>query len=290
MKARFSREGELTARIDALVERHFPWEGTRYRTREGKGAAVHAWLRQQTLPYQAVATGLIARVVPILAAVQQRLPAAGQSRFLYRIDSSHIVKGPESILEKMARLWLQLGGEGPPISFHNLQDMKDLGRFRIVANFLSDAEVFRARLEAPFNTATSHGFSADEQRLRREFTLRDNRFEDLVRQPPDRRKSGERCLKAHFSPKSGEFQRYSVEVQIMTALQEAWDKKDHFLLYERRRAGTPVPEEHHQLSYSLSEKLYLADYLFDRLKQEVEQPAAAPALARRKRRPHAPSP
>jgi ppGpp synthetase/RelA/SpoT-type nucleotidyltranferase len=266
-------------KVQRLVDSHFPWEEAAPEHWEGRLAHVRRWLEQETALYRAIATALIARIDPILASLQQQLPLHERSRLLYRLDDRHVLKTPDSILEKMARRWEE-PSRPPPISFSNLDELNDLGRFRIVTNFLSDVEWICRHLEEPYDATKRERLSPLQQTLGREFSLQGNRFEDLIAIAPRNRKSGERCRKAHFSPKTPEHRARRVEVQILTVLQEAWDKKDHFLIYERRRAGLRVDEEHERLSFSLSEQLFLTDRLFDQLKQD-----STPAEARNGVRP-----
>lgn len=257
-------------KVSRLVDEYFPWEGPPPPRWEDRLEYVRRWLRQETTLYRAISTALISRIEPILSSLQRRLPANEQERFLYRIDDRHVLKTPDSILEKMARRWEDLA-HPPPIGFDNLDELNDLGRFRIVTNFLSDVACICRHIEEPFDTRKRAQLSPEQQTLRQEFSLQGNRFEDLIAVAPRNRKSGERCRKAHFSPRAPEHHAHWVEVQILTVLQEAWDKKDHFLIYERRRAGQQVDEEHERLSFSLSEQLYLTDRWFDQLKQASTQ-------------------
>lgn len=261
----------VLAKVQGLVTQHFPWDGAPPEGWEAQLAHVRRWLAQETAIYRAVATALIARVDPILADLQQQLPAHERGRLFYRFDDHHVLKTPESILEKMARRWEDTR-RSPPINFHNLDELNDLGRFRIVTNFLSDVEWICRQLEAPYDPTKWEQLSSAQETLRCEFSLQGNRFEDLIAISHRSRKSGERCRKAQFTPKQPEHRGFRVEVQLLTVLQEAWDKKDHFLIYERRRAGLKVDERHEQLSYSLSEQLYLADHVFDQLKQDSARP------------------
>jgi ppGpp synthetase/RelA/SpoT-type nucleotidyltranferase len=264
--------------MEALVEAHFPyWKGGRPPDSPGERVRqVHDWLSAQVRPYKAVATALIARVEPLVRALKLELPTGEKERFFYRLDSEHIVKSPVSILEKMARAWGKNKCRGlPPIGFDDLRGVKDLGRFRIVASFLSDAEAIRRKLESPYDTSRLPRLSEDEQRLRQEFMLTNNTFEDLIAVSPALRQSGERCFKALFAPRRGEYSVCSVEVQIVTAFQEAWDKKDHFLIYERRRMGHSVPELDLRVSFALSEQLYLTDLFFDQLKRGAAPPSSS---------------
>jgi ppGpp synthetase/RelA/SpoT-type nucleotidyltranferase len=255
-------------KVQALVNTHFSWEEPAPEHWEGRLAHVRRWLEQETVIYRAVATALIARIDPILASLQQRLPEHERGRLLYRLDDRHVLKTPDSILEKMARRW-EDPSRPPPISFNNLDELNDLGRFRIVTNFLSDVDWLCRHLEEPYDATKRERLSPLQQTLCREFSLQGNRFEDLIAISPRKRMSGERCRKAHFTSRAPEHRAYRVEVQLLTVLQESWDKKDHFLIYERRRAGLRVDEAHERLSFSLSEQLYLADLMFDQLKKDT---------------------
>src|SRR5690606_11998182 len=213
---------------------------------------------------------LIAVMGPILDDMRQALPPAGRHRFFYRIDDHHITKSPESILEKMARSWNWEKEEPPEIKCDNLREMKDLGRFRIVANFLSDVERISSKLEEPYRAVDPSVLSPAQRQLHEQFSLEKNRFKDLIALAPKDRTTGERCRKGLFFPRPPDQSIYPVEVQIVTTLQDAWDKKDHFLIYERRRVGRRVLPEHERISYALSEQLYLTDLQFDRLKSDGE--------------------
>jgi ppGpp synthetase/RelA/SpoT-type nucleotidyltranferase len=191
---------------------------------------VRRWLEQETAIYQAVATALIARMDPILAELQQQLPVHERGRLLYRFDDRHVLKTPDRVLEKMARRWDDLRRQ-PPIDFNNLHELKDLGRFRVVTKFLSDVECICQRLEEPYDATRRGQLSASQQALGHEFSLQGNRFEDLIAMPHHRRKSGERCRKAHFTSRQPEHRVFVVEVQLLTVLQEAWDKSLLFGLW-----------------------------------------------------------
>lgn len=227
---------------------------------------VIGWLSQKTLRFRAAALALLARVRPILEGLRGDLFDYERERFFFRIDSRHIVKSPEGILEKMARKW---GAESnPPISFHNLGELTDLGRFRVVVNFLSDLETISRHLEAPYDGSARDELTEPQRKLFDDFFLRSNRFENLVELSPSERKKGERCLKGVFLLKSDP--SVCIEVQLMTALQEAWDKKDHFLIYEQRRRGNVVLDAHEREIFSISESLFLMDLHFDRMKRDIE--------------------
>lgn len=268
-----------------LVDQHFEsWQQTRPRRREDRLSEVLSWLDEQTRPYEAVGLALIAQLGPLLTEIQQGLPVHERRRFLYRVDADNLRKSPESILEKMAREWHEVGlGAPPPKSFHNLADLKDLGRFRIVASFLSDVELLCERLETTYDASRRRALSPAQQHLAEGFRLIDNSFEDLIRVRPPKRKSGERCRKGLFAPQDPSQGHYRIEVQIVTAFQEGWDKKDHHLVYERVRTGQVLDERHREMSFALSEHLYIADYLFDDLKQAADAASRSRSLSQRRR-------
>ena len=61
----------------------------------------------------------------------------------------------------------------------------------------------------------------------------------------------------------------------MTQLQEAWDKKDHFLVYEKRRNEPERDEENFPdfldaKMFAMSELLYVADQYFEQLRKTEE--------------------
>ncbi|WP_224366325.1 RelA/SpoT domain-containing protein [Hyalangium versicolor] len=262
---------EIDRAIQQLVDAHFPWgDGPCPERVEDRLAHVRRWLEQQAAIYRGIATALIARVEPILTQLQQRLSANQPDRLFFRIDESHITKSPESILEKMAREWRREQTLAPPVSFHNLDQLKDLGRFRIVANFLDDVEVITRCIEEPYDATKRTRITPGQFQLREEFGLASNRFEDMIAMAPEHRSTGERCRKGWFSPRQADLRGYRVEVQIVTLLQEAWDKKEHFLVYERVRRGEHVPLEHRIIFADLSAQLAQADRDFNRLKREAE--------------------
>jgi ppGpp synthetase/RelA/SpoT-type nucleotidyltranferase len=272
MSGLFFMSRELAPFTRKLIDHHFPyWRQGRSKNREERLAEVLSWLDEQTRPYEAVGLALIAQMGPLLTEIQQELPSHERRRFLYRVDADNLRKSPESILEKMAREWNEVGAEAsPPKSFHNLADLKDLGRFRIVASFLSDVELLCERLEATYDASRSRALSPAQGHLKQGFRLVDNSFEDLISVRPPKRKSGERCRKGLFAPNDPGLSQYRIEVQIVTTFQEGWDKKDHHLIYERVRTGQPLDERHRQLSFSLSEQIYIADVLFDDLKRSAD--------------------
>ncbi len=262
----------IEAKKKLLIQRHFPWGELGYLPRPSSGdltaheKAVTLWLEQQTLPFGAAALALAARIQPILREIE--IPVSPR-RLLARIDCSSHVKSPASILEKMVRDWNPDLQGHPSLGFHNFrQDITDLGRIRIVANFLRDAERISKALEEPYDTEAAGRLSAAQVALRTDYSLKENHLVDLIHVDPEKRRAGERCFKGLFRPR-GLPEQLVIELQVQTLLQEAWDKKDHFLIYERRRRGDPVEPRHEQEIFAMSELLFVADITFDRLLGEI---------------------
>src|SRR4051812_35170964 len=108
--------GRTGEKVERLITDYFPWgpEGAPVAV-EGRRGRVFAWLRDQTAPFRATATTLMARIVPILDDLREGLMEPERARFFARVDTSHVVKSPESILEKMARRWTRPEDQPPPI-------------------------------------------------------------------------------------------------------------------------------------------------------------------------------
>jgi len=265
---------EPLSKIERLLQTHFPWGQPGFpERREDLELEVSTWITRQLLERGCANTALAlhSRLQAVLDEIVSGLPTDERNRLFYRSDLSHLVKSPASILDKMVRDWTP-GPTGPRFSFANfLDEMEDLARFRLVLNFLSDVEGVGARIEEPFQCEPqARGRLTSAQRaLFEDFGLKENCLRDLIHLPPKDRRSGERCRKGVFYPRNGP--RISVEVQIQSMLEEAWDKKDHFLIYERRRRGEPVGTDHNIVMHAMSELLYVADLTFDRLLKGIRQ-------------------
>lgn len=265
-------------KIHCLVHRYFPWGQPGYPVQPQDPSPgdleglVGTWVQSRigSLKFDTTALALHARIQAVIDEVEGALPFGDRPRHFYRSDLGHLVKSPDSILDKMVRDWDANGSGGPRMSFDNFVDeMDDLARFRVVLNFLSDVDAVCSTLEIPYTCtpADQCRLSRAQRALYGEFALRHNRMDDLIGQKPETRKSGERCRKGVFFRRDEP--RVKVEVQIQTMLQEAWDKKDHFLVYEPKRRGDPVEDKHRIEIYAMSELLYVADLTFDRLLRDI---------------------
>lgn len=208
--------------------------------------------------HKILCTTLIKTVDSLLAPLKSRY----RHRFFCRIDDSNQTKSPVGIIEKILRSQKKEAKPNrPPSTCYTIDNfealMTDLVRFRIVCNFLSDVKTVAYEINAS-------GELKDRFYLKRE---------DSLDVRPSKRKSGERSVKfiLEYKKRRGLF----LEIQIMTQLEEAWDKKDHFLIYEKRRMD-PGKDDAHFPDYldakmfAMSELLYVADNYFDDLRSTRE--------------------
>lgn len=276
-----AKDQDIEQRIERLVTEHFPWgqpndleEGElhcpRPDTYEEATRYVESWLSKEKRlqvheEYALLLYGIIRQILE--SDSFQAHCRKGENRFVARVDKSNHIKLPPSILEKMAREWIETKRNEPPIKFHQLFDeMNDLARLRVVVNFLSDMQSVCAVFKVPY-TSNSTNISTEQEELRKNFDLIKSDFEDRLHIDPKDRKKGERCYKGVF--RAIENRDIKIELQIVTMLQEAWDKKDHFLIYEPSRQGKELAPEQKIRSYALSESLYLHDTTFDQMLEQI---------------------
>ncbi len=199
-----------------------------------------------------------------IARLMEPLIQGHRHRFFCRVDDSHQQKSAASIVEKVRRSQEKKVGPGEPepmrYDFTNFAvKMTDLARFRIVCNLLHDVELVENAIE-------------QSQELREAFSIQKV---SSITLRPRQRKSGERSVKftLEYRARQGLF----LEIQVMTQLQEAWDKKDHFLVYEKRRVNPEKDEENFpdyldSKMFAMSELLFIADQYFELLRSSVEDP------------------
>jgi ppGpp synthetase/RelA/SpoT-type nucleotidyltranferase len=204
---------------------------------------------------------------------------AGQrGRFVARIESppqgpegtrlNTLLKKPGRVAEKIVKSWqdYEVWGKtprnrctnNPPIRHDPqkfLKTIPDIIRFRIVCNYLRDLRFIDEKVR---------GYAANEPRLR--VVNREDHISSLF--PCSR--VGHRAIEytIRFKEKRD---RFLFEVQIMTQLQHAWDKKDHHLIYEYIRAGQGdrIPVQLKNRVAAMSELLYVADTIFDEILDEI---------------------
>jgi len=208
--------------------------------------------------HDVLCTTTMATVKKLLAPLKKRYG----HRFFCDIDDSNRQKNPASIIDKIRRSQAEKSKPGEPepdrCDLNNFTTkMTDLARFRIVCNFLSDVDKVSKAIR---NT----------EELTNAFNIKE---ESTIYLRPKNRKSGERSNKFVFELKDqpGLF----LEIQVMTQLQEAWDKKDHFLVYEQRRKFPDKDEEIFPdfldaKMFSTAELLFVADDYFEWLRKKRE--------------------
>ncbi|MDX9820260.1 MAG: RelA/SpoT domain-containing protein [Desulfococcus multivorans] len=201
----------------------------------------------------------------VIAEVKKKILPSLISKYHYRIfcriDADHKTKQPISIIDKMIRPSKPETGKAAPepLTLDNFTTtMTDLARFRIVCNFLHDVDTV---VEALINA----------EALNRMFSMNIKSTMDVH---PTERKSAERSVKLILEHKSnpGLF----LEIQVMTQLSEAWDKKDHFLVYEVRRrfpdkGAENFPDYLDAKMHAMGELLYVADNYFEGLRASKEK-------------------
>jgi len=178
-----------------------------------------------------------------------------------------LTKSPERVVEKILeswenhRQWKDLPakdrGEEPtkydPKDF--LRTMTDLIRFRILCNYLTDINWFDRKIQ---DFAEKSGCI--------KLLKRDNHIET----PFPKRRVGHRALQYAFEY-THDGRTALFEVQLMTQLAHAWDKKDHHLIYEYDRIGRgeEIPLHLRNRMAAMSEVLYVADTVFDSLRSKI---------------------
>lgn len=165
------------------------------------------------------------------------------------LEEKYQVKTVESIIEKLWRAKNAKGESGKYTvdDFH--ETMEDIIRFRILCNYLCDADDMAKILPGKMEEM---GYKMVGEP------------KNFINKEPAERKKGHRAIHLIFQ---AEFNRriYRFEVQVMTLLQNAWDRKDHSIVYEYQRIGKEVPLKLKMRSYAMSEMLYVADDYFNEL-------------------------
>jgi len=178
-----------------------------------------------------------------------------------------IIKGSSRIAQKIFDSWDEydqwnaqprdVRGKEPkkhdPRNF--LNTMADVIRFRVICNYLSDVDYIDGEIA---------GFAKKTNRL--EIISKENHIET----PFPKRRAGHRAFQYTMKYYDTEFP-VLFELQVMTQLQHAWDKKDHHLIYEyvRIKKDKKIPVYLKNRMAAMSELLYVADEAFDSLRKEI---------------------
>ena len=193
--------------------------------------------------------------------LKKSINSPNHRRFICKLDTSNKKKPWYSVADK---LWRESKESVPKYDLKNFYEViTDLVRLRVVCNFLSDIESFESAL------SKDYGNDMSKQKA---FLMK--KTEDSIKQRPKDRKSGHRSIKYLF--RSKDFPGVFLELQIMTLFQEAWDQKDHYLIYERRRQqpdrdSENFPEYEDELVHDMGGSLYVLDTLFNQIKHKLEK-------------------
>lgn len=190
-------------------------------------------------------------------------------------------KDPKRVVDKILDSWERYAqwekktegkrGKVKPPTRHDpkefLRTMTDLIRFRIVCNYLSDLRYIEKRIldDVHYIEEKIRGFDKKCRKLK----VKKN---DYIETPFPERRVGHRALQYVFKY-SGEKSPILFEIQVMTQLQHAWDKKDHHLIYEYERdgRGDKIPLHLKNRMAAMSEVLYVADTVFDALRDDITE-------------------
>lgn len=183
-----------------------------------------------------------------------------EKRFVVLLDDSNATKSPGRVLEKMVRTWIEDDRPAQPnINPGNYRTaLPDALRFRYVVNFLEDGEKLHEFIQCELENSAS--------RLGKVFKLDDGSIKCSVHDPLNQRNGGERSWKCRLIHKR---EQVKMELQICTQLQVAWDKKDHFLIFERKRRGLKIQSGDEIQMKHISDQLYVVDRQLDELQCSI---------------------
>jgi len=184
-----------------------------------------------------------------------------RKRFVARIEKppeNKVIKSPGRIAEKMITSY-NLTPDTPITAQNFLIETGDVGRFRILCNYLSDVNFISDNIKK---------IDSHIQNIKH----LDHKYKDYIKTPYEERRAGHRAIQHYFRCEKSEL-HFVFEVQIMTLFEHGWDKKDHHLIYENVRVGEgdkiPVPLKNRVAA--MSELFYVADTTFDDLREEIEK-------------------
>jgi len=180
----------------------------------------------------------------------------GRIRFIAEVENKNRpenqVKSIESIVEKIKN------SNGKYTCDNFSSEMTDILRGRIICNYISDiGEIAKA-------ICSSKNITQQFKIIDEKDTIYGIRMSNLERV------KGVRAYYLVFEYKE-DAQCPKIEIQIMTMLAFAWDKKDHYLIYEQERKGINVSPLGKIKMNAMSELLYVADEFFDSIQKELSQ-------------------
>ncbi len=236
------------------------WEGA---SRETVIRELHRWGQVELLP-------IVQETIQILKVLKddfhkkkirelrRRWPKY-EDRFVVDLDDTHQLKAAQGLLEKMVREWVDTGRTSAPLRPDNYRtEMPDAIRLRFIVNFLSDGQsLFRLLCRRLSRAGTD---------LNRAFDVDPGTKKCSVHTQLNKRSKGERSWKIRLIHRAT---RVKIELQVCTQFQVAWDKKEHFMIYEPKRIGVEPSEGHLILMRHLSDQLYVVDRELDEVHRSV---------------------
>ncbi len=242
-------------RLSDLLDTHLPAEVPDLRS-------FQRWYEPLKSKVIVVATKIHEEVVSSLRAPEEALLAAEGSvrRRAWTVtgsDGASLLKAPESLRTKVARHLFEKGESLPKgrFSLDQLQKLvfgfEDLARFRVVAELPSDAKKV-LKILLPERRKGLLGLYPLAGKLKNFVTDLDLR----------RAGSGHRAMQFSVFGSEGE-ERIQIEIQIMTRLQDHWDRRNH-PLYEWTRQGGNLPPQLAVNDLALAEALHLMDQQAER--------------------------
>lgn len=231
-----------------FIQNHFPKP---HNTRDACNRFIHEKTKKHGYFLILIQTWLM-RIV--------RAEQNGHKRFFCRLDQRNLQKDWLSIAEKIKRDQNKDEDRLTHENFH--EKMKDIVRLRIVCNFLSDVNHIKNRIK---------DLAATDPQIKDQCRIHDTN--NTIDMRPRERKSAHRSIKIILESIS--YPSVFLEIQIMTQLQEAWDNKDHFLIFELHRANPDSDKKNFKdfedaKMFAMAELLYIADKHFEDLRKQLE--------------------
>jgi ppGpp synthetase/RelA/SpoT-type nucleotidyltranferase len=236
------------AEIEAVISAHFP---EMLRSPE----EFEAWYFPMLFGVQVAAVEVYEHVAQWLEAEGKCICAQEHARDVWSLfpnDAQGLTKSPQSLRTKLGRDLVH----NPPN--HRLEvaevesrifQVPDLARFRIVCNFASDADYLLSHLLVEDGKGRKLGNYLVHG------ALKDYVYDLDLRNPARGHRARQFAVEV---PAQNSGRPILVEIQVMTLLQHAWDRRNH-PFYEWTRCGAKLPPDLIINDVALAETLHLVD-------------------------------
>jgi ppGpp synthetase/RelA/SpoT-type nucleotidyltranferase len=204
-----------------------------------------AFIKERTRKHDDMQTTILKQLKKAILEYRNKIKE-GEKRISVAVDeeTAYNLKTPESVIKK---IWRN-NSKYTKDNFH--ETMKDIIRFRILCNYLRDVEEMAKILPGKM-------LSYNYQKI--------DGPKDFIKMDPGKRKKGHRAVHFVFKAVFNQQEFLLFEVQLMTLLQNAWNRKIHSIVYEPHRIGKEVPLKTLMRSCAMSDMLYVADDYFNEL-------------------------